>query len=122
MTKRPSTHVDRNGLSHWTGVLIVDDSPENADWIEVAGWFRTFSEDERHLLETFKGCSSSLCKRAWLAQRQYRLSHGKLGTQIVTDPDLHEALLLMRAAGIPCDRMHPDDNWEFPGHMNEPVP
>lgn len=55
-------------------------------------------------------------------QRQYRLSHGKLGIEIVTDPGLHEAMLLMRAPGIPCDRMHPDDDWEFPGYMKEPVP
>jgi hypothetical protein len=45
-----------------------------------------------------------------------------LGTEVVTDPDLHEALLLMRAAGISCDRMHPDDDWEFPEYMKEPVP
>jgi len=37
-------------------------------------------------------------------------------------PDLHEALLLMRAAGIPRDRMHLDDDWEFPEHMKELVP
>ena len=122
MAKQAKTYVDKNGILHWTGVLIVDDSPENADWIKVAGWSRTFSDEERRLLETFKGCSSSLCQRAWLAQRQYRLSHGKLGTEIVTDPGLHEAMLLMRAAGIPCDRMHSDDDWEFPGYMKEPVP
>jgi hypothetical protein len=45
-----------------------------------------------------------------------------LGTEIVTDPDLHEALLLMRAAGIPRDRMYLDDDWEFPEHMKELVP
>ena len=45
-----------------------------------------------------------------------------MGTEIVTDPDLHEALLLMRAAGILHDRMHLDDDWEFPEHMKELVP
>jgi hypothetical protein len=42
--------------------------------------------------------------------------------EIVTDSDLHEALLFMRAAGIPCDRMHPDDDWNFQGYMREDVP
>jgi hypothetical protein len=94
----------------------------NSDWIKVAGWDRTFSDEEHHLLETFRGCSRAMCAWVWLLQRQYRLTHGKLGAEIVADTDLHEALLLMRAAGIPCDRMHPDDDWEFPGHMKEPVP
>ena len=53
--------------------------------------------------------------------RQSRVTVGKLGTEIVTDPGLHEAMVLMRAAGIPCDRMHPDDDWNFPGYMKEPV-
>ena len=121
MAKRAKSGADRNGILHLKGVLCLDDSPENADWIKVAGWFRTFSDAERRLLETFRGCSRSLCNRAWLAQREYRLSHGQSGTEIVTDPDLHKALLLMRAAGIPCDRMHPDDE-EFAGYMKEPVP
>lgn len=73
----------------------------NNDWIKVAGWKRTFSDEERHLLETFNGCSGAMCAWVWLMQRQYRLSHGKLGAEIVTDSDLHEALLLMRAAGVP---------------------
>ena len=94
----------------------------NSDWIKVAGWNRTFSDEERRLLKMFKGCSGAMCAWVWLLQRQYRLSHGQLGTEIVTDPDLHEALLLMRSAGIPCDRMHPDDDWNFPGYMKEPVP
>ena len=37
-------------------------------------------------------------------------------------PDLHEVLLLMRATGISRDRMHLDDDWEFPEHMKELVP
>ena len=57
------------GLTDWEYSCL------NSDWIKVAGWDRTFSDEERRLLETFKGCSSSLCQRAWLAQRQYRLSH-----------------------------------------------
>jgi hypothetical protein len=36
--------------------------------------------------------------------------------------DLHEAMLLMRAAGIPCDRMHPDHDWRFPEYRKELVP
>jgi hypothetical protein len=75
-----------------------------------------------HQLETFTGCCGAMCAMAWLLQRQYRLSHGKGGTEIVTDPDLHKAMLLMRAACIPCDRLHPDDDWEFPEYMKEPVP
>ena len=55
------------------------------------------------------------------AKLQSRLRHGKSGTEIVTDPELHKALILMRAAGIPCDRMHPDDE-EFGDYMKEPVP
>jgi hypothetical protein len=31
-------------------------------------------------------------------------------------------MLLMRAACISCDRLHPDDDWEFPEYMKEPVP
>ena len=122
MTKRVKNDVDHNGILHLKGVLCLDNSSENAEWIKVAGWFRTFTDAERQLLDRFEGCSRSLCNRAWLAQRQYRLSHGQSGTEIVTDPDLHKALLLMRAAGIPCDRMHPDDDWDFPGYMKEPVP
>jgi len=121
MAKRAKSYVDKNGMAHITAPICLDTSSENADWIKVAGWFRTFSDEERHLLETLRGCSSSLCNRAWLAQRQYRLSHGKSGTEIVTDPELHKALILMRAAGIPCDRMHPDDE-EFGDYMKEPVP
>jgi hypothetical protein len=93
----------------------------NADWIKVVGWFRTFSAEETHALETFKYCSRNMCMLAWLLQRQYRLTSGKLGAEIVTDPALHEAMHLMRAAGIPCDRMHPDDEWNFPGDMKEPI-
>jgi hypothetical protein len=122
VAKQPKSYVDKTGMVHITTPICLDSGPENADWIKVAGWFRTFTNAERQLLETFDGCNSSLCKRAWLAQRQYRLSHGNSGTEIVTDPDLHEALLTMRAAGIPCDRMHPDDDWNFPGYMKEPVP
>ena len=33
--------------------------------------------------------------------------------------ELNQAIRLMRAAGIPCDRMHPDDDWDFPGYMKE---
>lgn len=94
----------------------------NSDWIKVAGWDRTFSNDEHRLLKTFKGCSGVMCAWVWLLQREYRPSHGALGTEVVADPGLHEALLLMRAAGIPCDRMRPDDDWEFPEYMKEPVP
>lgn len=122
MTRRAKSYVDKDGMVHITTPICLDNSSENADWIKVAGWFRTFTDAERQLFETFDGCSSNLCKRAWVAQRQYRLSHGKWGTEIVTDPDLHKALLLMRAAGVPCDRMHPDDDWNFPGYMKEPVP
>jgi hypothetical protein len=122
MTKQAESYIDKDGIAHVTTPIRVDVSPENADWIKVVGWLRTFSDEERQLLETFKECSSSLCKRAWLAQRQYRLSHGKLGAEVATDSDLHKALLLMRAAGIPCDRMHPDDDWNFPGDIQEPVP
>ena len=122
MNKRAKDDVDRKAIRHLKDVLCLDDGPENADWIKIAGWFRTFSDAERQLLETFRGCSRSLCNRAWLAQREYRLSHGKSGTEIVTDPDLHKALPAMRVAGIPCDRLHPDDDWNFPGYMKEPVP
>ena len=121
MTGRAKDDVDRKGILHLKGVLCLDNSPDNADWIKVAGWFRTFTDAERQLLDRFQGCSRSLCNRAWLAQREYRLSHAKSGTEIVTNPELHKALLLMRAAGIPCDRMHPDDE-EFAGYMKEPVP
>ena len=120
MTRQPKSHSDKNGIVRIATPICLDNSSENADWIKVAGWFRTFSDDERHLLETFRGCSSDLCNRAWLAQRQYRLSHGKWGTENNTDPDHHKALLLVRAAGIPCDRMHPDDE-ELRGYMKEPV-
>jgi hypothetical protein len=47
-----------------------------------------------------KGAAAACARKHGLAQRQYRLSHGKLGVEVVTDPDLHKALLLMRAAGI----------------------
>ena len=94
----------------------------NSDWIKAAGWDRTFTDEEHRLLQAFKSCSGATCAWVWLLQRQYRLTHGKLGAEIVTDPDLHEALLLMRTAGIPCDRMHPDDDWQFPGCMKQPVP
>lgn len=122
MTRRTKDPAGKNGVVRITTTICLDGNSENVDWIKVAGWLRTFSEEERQLLEMFKECSGTLCNRAWLAQRQYRLSHGKRGTEIVTDPDLHKALLLMRAAGIPCDRMHPDDAWNFPGYMKEPVP
>jgi len=94
----------------------------NSDWIKVAGWSRTLGGEEHHQLETFTRSSGAMCAWVRLLQRQYRLTHGKLGAEIVTDPDLHGALLLMRAAGIPCDRVHPDDDWGFQGRMKESVP
>jgi len=74
MTKRPGTHVDKNGILHWTGVLIVDDSPESADWIKVAEWDRTFSEEEHHLLDTYAPISSNVCRHrplteAWTSRK-----------------------------------------------------
>jgi hypothetical protein len=59
---------------------------------------------------------------AWLLQRQCRLSHGKMGGELVADADPHGAVPLMRVAGILCDCMNPDDDMEFPAYMNKPVP
>ena len=120
MTGRSKSHMDTSEKIGALPVVCVDAGPEKSDWLKVAEWLRTFSQEERQLLKSFKGCDSDLCSRAWLAQRQYRLSHGKWGMEILTDPDLHKALLLVRAAGIPCDRMHPDDE-ELRGYMKEPV-
>lgn len=42
----------------------------DSDWIEVAGWNRTLTDEEHHLLQAFKGCSGAMCAWVWLLQRQ----------------------------------------------------
>lgn len=54
MVKRVKSYIAKNGMVHITTPICLNSSPENADWIKVAGWFRTFS-DERRLLQAFKG-------------------------------------------------------------------
>jgi hypothetical protein len=41
----------------------------NSDWIKVAGWDQTFSDEERHLLQAFEGCGGAMCAWVWLLQR-----------------------------------------------------
>jgi hypothetical protein len=83
--------------------------------IKAAGWDRTSTDEEHRLLKTVKGCSGAMCACVWLLQRQYRLTHGKLGAEIVTDPDFHEPLWLVRAQASLQIGCIPKTIGSFPG-------
>jgi hypothetical protein len=85
----------------------------NSDWIKVAGWIGTFSEDERRAFESL-GDACSLCEITWMTQRLAR-RNAYAEPVIPDDPDLREAVQLMKDHGVPWDRMLPDDyDWSSP--------
>lgn len=80
----------------------------NADWIKIAGWTRTFTEDEKAAFEKL-GEAQGLCMTAWMTQRLRRFGNPKAKPVIPRDPNLREAVSLMKKLGVPWDRMLPDD-------------
>jgi hypothetical protein len=80
----------------------------NADWIKIAGWIGTFTDDEKAAFEKL-GDAGDLCMIAWMTQRLRRFGNPKTKPVIPRDPDLREAVLLMKKLGVPWDRMLPDD-------------